>query len=221
MYNTYSKWQSAPCFGEDDFAPPPSSSLEISQYSFPESNVDRTARLSNQSSSSSRKALAKMSDLATSNVGMSNRIYSEDEILAIQRAMRDSEQLLKEHRRLIAQYKIAVAPHRILPRDVLRCIFALNARERIYLPFQKSNGKPIVPAAVLLTHVCSLWHHIALSSPELWNNVQVSLDIYNHDCTGNFLPYALELLSRACDLPINFKLKMVFHHLNSPDDRSE
>jgi hypothetical protein len=159
-----------------------------------------------------------MSDLAASDVGRSNRIYSEDEILAIQSAMRDSEQLLEEHCRLIARYKIALAPHRILPRDVLRCIFALNAQEAIYVPFQKYNGKPVLPAAVILTHVCSLWRHIALSSPELWNNVRVLLEIYNHDC-GNFLPYALELLSRACDLPINLKLTMTFRCHNLPGDR--
>lgn len=42
-----------------------------------------------------------MFDLAKSDIGKSNRIYSEDEILVIQNVMRYAEQVLKE-RKLVA-----------------------------------------------------------------------------------------------------------------------
>jgi hypothetical protein len=148
------------------------------------------------------------SDLAASDVGRSNRIYSEDEIIAIQSVMRNAEQLLEERRRLyelVSRCKVALAPHRKLPEDVLRIIFAFHVQEGMQVPYTWSNGQLVIPAAVVLTHVCSLWRRIALSSPELWNNI--SLEMGNHD--RSFPPDTLELLSRACNLPINLELKVL------------
>ena len=150
-----------------------------------------------------------MFDLATSDVGRSNRIHSEDEILVIQNAMRDAQQPLDLE--LVARCKVALAPHRKLPGDILRCIFAFHAQESIYLPFLIKRD--MLRTAVVLTHVCSLWRCIALSSPELWNDI--SLRMNNLDCT--FLPCALELLSRARDLPINLRLTVRFHRCHSGD----
>ena len=152
---------------------------------------------------------AKMFDLATSDVGRSNRTYSDNEILAIQSVMRDAEQLLEEPRRLhelIARCKVALAPHRKLPEDVLRCIFVLHVQDAIHIPFKRSSyGRELViPAAVVLTHVCSPWRRIAISSPELWNNILLEMD--NRD--RSFLPCALELLERARDLPMQLNLSV-------------
>ena len=169
-------------------------------------------------SSSLRMTFAKMFDLATSDVGRSNRIYSEDEMQVIQSVMQDAEQLLEERRRLyelVARCKVALAPHRKLPVDVLRCIFAMLVEEEdqgIYIPFKQSSEDLIIPAAVVLTHVCSLWRHIALSSPELWNNISLEMD--KHDRS---VPFALELLSRACDLPINLELRLPIYRHGSGD----
>ena len=110
------------------------------------------------------------SNLAASDVGRSNRIYSEDEIIAIQSVMQNAEQLLEERRRLyelVSRCKVALAPHRKLPEDVLRYIFALHVQEGMQVPLTRCSGQFVIPAAVVLTHVCCLWRRIALSSPEL------------------------------------------------------
>lgn len=149
------------------------------------------------------------SDLAASDVGRSNRIYSEDEVIAIQSVMRDAEQLLEERRRLyelVSRCKVALAPHRKLPEDVLWCIFSLHVQDGMQVPFTRSNGQLVIPAAVVLTHVCSLWRRIALTSPELWSNI--SLEVHIRD--RSFPPGTLELLSRACNLPINLELRVLF-----------
>ena len=159
-----------------------------------------------------------MFDLATSDVGRSNRIYAEDEMQVIQSVMQDAEQLLEKRCRLyelVGRCKVALAPHRKLPADVLRCIFAMLVEEEdqgIHIPFKQSSEDLIIPAAVALTHVCSLWRRIALSSPELWNNISLEMD--KHDRSFAF---ALELLSRACDLPINLELRLPTYRHGSGD----
>ena len=163
---------------------------------------------------------AKMFDLATSDIGSSNRTYSDNETLAIQSVLRDAEQLLEEPRRLhelIDRCKVALAPHRKLPEDVLRCIFVLHVepRQEIHIPFKRFSGKLVIPAAMVLTHVCSLWRRIALSSPGLWNNIILEID--NRD--RSFLPLALELLSRARDLPMKLDLRVSFYRRGSDDHR--
>lgn len=155
---------------------------------------------------------AKMFDLAASDIGRSNRTYSDNEILAIKNAMRDAEQLLEEPRRLrelIDRCKVALAPHRKLPEDVLRCIFALHVepQQGIHIPFKRSSNGELVTPALVLTHVCSLWRRIALSSPELWNNTILEMD--NRD--RSFLPCVLELLSRARNLPMKLDLRVLFY----------
>ena len=152
----------------------------------------------------------KLFDLDTSDVGRSNRAYSDDETLVIQSVLRDAEHLLREPRRLhelISQCKVALAPHRKLPEDVLRCIFALHVQGGMHIPFKRSD----IPAAVVLTHVCSLWRRIALSSPELWTNISLEMD----NCNCSFLPCALELLSRTRDLPIHLELRVSFYYHGS------
>lgn len=156
------------------------------------------------------------SDLVASDVGRSNRIYSEDEIIAIQSVMRNAEQLLEERRRLyelVSRCKVALAPHRKLPEDVLRIIFTFHVQEGMQVPYTWSNGHLVIPAAVVLTHVCSLWRRIALSSPELWNSI--SLEMRNHD--RSFPPGTRELLSRACNLPINLELRVLRLGSGDPD----
>lgn len=82
-----------------------------------------------------------------------------------------------------------------------------RAQEGISFPFKRFNGKPVAPAAVLLTHVCSQWRRTALSSPELWINISLKMN------NRNFLPSALEFLSRVRGLAMNVKLTVkLFHH---------
>ncbi|PFH46871.1 hypothetical protein AMATHDRAFT_50728 [Amanita thiersii Skay4041] len=68
---------------------------------------------------------------------------------------------------------LALAPHRKLPEDVIRHIFTFCVSETTDLSLLP--GSQQLPDEVILTHVCSSWRRIALSTPSLWSNILVSI----------------------------------------------
>ncbi|KAF8635354.1 hypothetical protein AX17_003938 [Amanita inopinata Kibby_2008] len=75
--------------------------------------------------------------------------------------------------RNLTYYKAAVAPHKRLPDDVLREIFIACARSRGTVQFPLCvNGRHI--PQLTLSHVCSTWRRVALSTGELWGNVNIT-----------------------------------------------
>lgn len=61
--------------------------------------------------------------------------------------------------------------HERLPVEIIQHIFILRAQthEEVYLPF-RSEG---VPPQQIVSHVCSEWRRIALTTGELWNDVMI------------------------------------------------
>ncbi|KAM6501923.1 hypothetical protein JOM56_001900 [Amanita muscaria] len=87
-----------------------------------------------------------------------------------------------------------------LPDDVLCYIFTLRCREAVRLPFDHSNIAP----QITISYVCSVWRHVILSMPSLWNDLEVFLD---HAKDGDMLMEIVhDWLFRARGLPCSLAL---------------
>ncbi|KAF8173980.1 hypothetical protein K438DRAFT_1940008 [Mycena galopus ATCC 62051] len=112
----------------------------------------------------------------------------------------------------IQVYRAAFSPHRILPFDVLREIFACCT-----YPSGRRQPPRCVPAdlnCVMLGNldvrqaiscVCSSWRFVAIHSPELWTNVRA---VFGQAATGPLLRLLPHWFSRAQDslLTLDFDL---------------
>ena len=98
---------------------------------------------------------------------------SSDEEKAVRRLLISTEKRMrrlgKQLTRLrddASRYRIALAPHKKLPEDVLRYIFTLSC----------TNAPDTPDTALALSQVCSEWRHIALDMPLLLRQRKESLD---------------------------------------------
>lgn len=62
-------------------------------------------------------------------------------------------------------YKVALAPHKRLPLEIIRQIFLYCTPCPVALPPRRSE------APMLLCRVCSAWRTLALHTPELWRDI--------------------------------------------------
>lgn len=67
------------------------------------------------------------------------------------------------------RYRIAIAPYKRLPPEILREIFVACLPETVHLP-PRIDESPL-----LLTRICSSWRTLALNTQELWNDFEVAL----------------------------------------------
>ncbi|KAJ6620581.1 hypothetical protein B0H10DRAFT_1945890 [Mycena sp. CBHHK59/15] len=65
----------------------------------------------------------------------------------------------------IQSYKVALAPHKKLPPEVLAIIFLYCVQPPIILP-----PSPHEPALILVS-ICSSWRNLLLHIPDLWSNI--------------------------------------------------
>lgn len=97
------------------------------------------------------------------------------------------------------RYRIAIAPYKRLPPEILIEIFLACLPEHVQLP-------PSVDEAPLsLTRICSSWRALALNAQELWNKFQVGLcarPLRNHAALTSFQVW----LNRCPDRPLSFKV---------------
>jgi len=120
-----------------------------------------------------------------SSIGQTNKVCSEEEEAFIRSVQLAVETLLQsgtvdgdlerkgEIVDLICRCKIALAPHKRLPPDILRFIFQICTETRV----EFSLSRPGVDLRLLrITHVCSAWRQLALETPALWNNIGITLD---------------------------------------------
>jgi hypothetical protein len=100
-------------------------------------------------------------------------VQQASEITPAQRARRKGKLILK-----IFHYKVALAPHKILPDHVLQLIFQLCVpQDEVCVPSVK------VKPWLRLTRICSSWRTLAINTPELWRVVAMELryiDDYEH-----------------------------------------
>ncbi|RDB27458.1 hypothetical protein Hypma_004105 [Hypsizygus marmoreus] len=94
----------------------------------------------------------------------------------------------QEEQRL-SLFRGIVSPIRRLPRDILTEIFLLT---REWKPPPTAHGEihltPIAPLPMrsphVITHVCSEWRHVALSTPMLWATIMVDYEDYDSRITS-------------------------------------
>lgn len=70
----------------------------------------------------------------------------------------------------INRYKIALAPWKLLPPELMQIIFNYTQRSPLVLFPPQGEQSP-----VLLCLVCKAWRELAMSTPELWSSVNVRL----------------------------------------------
>ena len=90
--------------------------------------------------------------------------------------------------------KIALAPFKKLPLEIVRDVFLHASWSTIEIPFpigESARRRRLMPTQVVLAQVCSAWRRIAFSIPRLWNVVSIGR-MKDHTRT-----IASELLSRA------------------------
>ena len=98
------------------------------------------------------------------------------------------------------EYQRTLAPIEKLPVELIRHIFILSANFGIILPYSKKT----IPPQLSFSHVCSTWRGTALTTGELWNNVQISKWEYYIDEAAMAL--YRQWISRAGNAPVTLKL---------------
>ena len=100
-------------------------------------------------------------------------VQQASDITPTQRARRKGKLILK-----IFHYKVALAPHKMLPDHVLQLIFQRCVpQDEVCVPSVK------VKPWLRLTRICSSWRTLAINTPELWRVVAMELryiDDYEH-----------------------------------------
>ena len=169
-------------------------------------------------------------DISLASIGRTNRLHSEEEQLHIRNVLLAAESLLQSgtvdgdlRRReetvdLIDRCKIALAPHKRLPPDVLRFIFQICHELKPWFSSTSSWSRADT-CLLYITHVCSAWRRLALETPALWNNIGVYLSrdarLEQHIRT---LSFARHWFDRAQDMRrslfIDFDVEAYSPHLH-------
>ncbi|KAJ7465365.1 hypothetical protein B0H11DRAFT_63608 [Mycena galericulata] len=92
---------------------------------------------------------------------------------AADNALRDILFRHQQAHREIALLNAVISPLRHLPTEILAEIFKICvAQSRFLNMFDYSIDNPRT-APILLTHVCSLWRHVAITTPRLWDRLSL------------------------------------------------
>ncbi|KAJ7162945.1 hypothetical protein C8R46DRAFT_331556 [Mycena filopes] len=136
---------------------------------------------------------------------------SEANIARIESQIRDLECLRDRERGTIAQLRMAIAPVRKMPAELLAKIFHHTRDSNAYgNPFSNSrlmemNKKAAVKRVQALSHVCAHWRQVAITNPRLWTDVlRIKLDKTPTEayCSG-----LKEWLGRSAPFPIPIHLE--------------
>ncbi|PFH46621.1 hypothetical protein AMATHDRAFT_69473 [Amanita thiersii Skay4041] len=130
-----------------------------------------------------------------------------DETIASMNARRD---------KLIVQLdrcKIALAPYKKLPVDVLQHIFTLCVMDSPYdgiIEFPHPPYRQERPTQVILSHVCAHWRRIVLATPSLWAKLRLSDFLHNDFGAGELT----EIISRIRGTPMSLSISQRFQNRN-------
>ncbi|KAM6497372.1 hypothetical protein JOM56_007845 [Amanita muscaria] len=121
----------------------------------------------------------------------------------LQRIETDIARLLERRETVtdnLSQLKTTLVIHRILPREIIHHIFSILCAERISIPHKWHK----TPSQITVSHVCSKWRQIALTTPAFWNDVEIA-----QPDNGYWVQVATELLfNRAGKRGVNLTLNM-------------
>ncbi|KIL65160.1 hypothetical protein M378DRAFT_11017 [Amanita muscaria Koide BX008] len=104
----------------------------------------------------------------------------------------------------ISQLKKTLVIHRIFPREIFGHVFSIlcaGSAEKISIPYTKHR----TPPQITVSHVCSKWREIALATPALWKNVEIT-----QPGNDKWVQVAIKLLfnragTRGVDLALNME----------------
>ncbi|RDB30922.1 hypothetical protein Hypma_004924 [Hypsizygus marmoreus] len=108
----------------------------------------------------------------------------EARIAEVQDMLHSLVERRKQKEQRLSLFRGIVSPIRRLPRDILTEIFLFT---REWMPPSTAHGEihltPIAPLPMrsphVITHVCSEWRHVALSTPMLWATIMVDYEDYD------------------------------------------
>ncbi|KAF8308713.1 hypothetical protein F5887DRAFT_479390 [Amanita rubescens] len=107
----------------------------------------------------------------------------------------------------ISRYKVALAPHKMLPEHILQLIFQwCIPPDGLHVPSPR-HRELVWPS---FTWVCSSWRKLAMNTPELWRDV--TMQLYNDYYNRRRINLAFEWLSRAGDMPRSLEIKAQSRH---------
>ncbi|KAJ7612257.1 hypothetical protein FB45DRAFT_760127 [Roridomyces roridus] len=117
---------------------------------------------------------------------------------------------------LVGLYRVALAPHKRLPNEILREIFLVVCTNdhrtddepgleislnRILFP---EHNRPL-NMHITLSHVSSHWRTLALGTPELWTTLQVDFGVPTPSIT-RLLNLLDTFISRGGEMPLAFEI---------------
>ncbi|KAJ6496639.1 hypothetical protein C8R47DRAFT_1114911 [Mycena vitilis] len=130
---------------------------------------------------------------------------SEANISRIDSQIRDLMRLRDRERGLIASLKLAIAPVRKLPAEILVEIFCyVNAPSWWYLAALRSNAE--LKSVLAISQVCAHWRQVVCTTPQLW---AVALPIkLGKPLSDSYLSVAKSLSERSSPFPIPVTLDL-------------
>ncbi|KAK2459879.1 hypothetical protein APHAL10511_008079 [Amanita phalloides] len=150
-----------------------------------------------------------------SDVGETNQLCSYEERRIIKGSLRRKEDELENIRQQIdalsrhqneimediERHRIALAPYKILPEDIIRQIFTFYCHGTAHFPLLRSNPQ------LTLCAVCSAWRRVGLDMPHIWSDVvlyRASTSIRSR----NLIAVMNEWLSRARHVPRSLAIEL-------------
>ena len=112
---------------------------------------------------------------------------------------------------LLMRLNAAISPIKDLPQEIIAEIISSCVSSTVHLAALGPNESPWN-----LTQICSVWRHIALTTPSLWNDITVQFPCHQ-ECESAHLRGMLEIfLSRAGNLPISLDISAAMFYDYNP-----
>ncbi|KAJ8083001.1 hypothetical protein PM082_008862 [Marasmius tenuissimus] len=103
-------------------------------------------------------------------------LAGKTELTSIQENLAELQSRKAKLENFISQHLALKSPIRRIPEDILREVFEMC------LPEDRLPARELAEAPLLLTTVCRSWRAVAVSTPTLWNAVQIRLpSVMRHD----------------------------------------
>ncbi|KAJ6549950.1 hypothetical protein B0H19DRAFT_1237072 [Mycena capillaripes] len=102
---------------------------------------------------------------------------------------------------VLASLRSALSAIRKFPAEILSHIFIICRDNDLSSHYYTITDPSCAP--ILLTHVCARWRMVALSTPRLWNTVNLLTSAFIHGREA----FVEEILARSCTVPLSVALE--------------